>query len=97
MECEKSIFSKTGALATHFVTGMSHEFQSPVTRLARLYFLSYSDPAVSTLQLLVCFTRVLHFGKSPLVSQLQVPVVSHFLLHTLDQIFTHTTLTLFPP
>ena len=33
MECEKSVFSKTGALATHFVTGMSHEFQSPVTRL----------------------------------------------------------------
>ena len=85
----KSHFSaKQGALVTHFATEMSREFQSPVTRLARLYFLSCSDPAVLTLQLPTCFTRVLHFGKSSLASQSRVPVASHFLLHTLDQIFT---------
>ena len=61
--------AKQGALATHFATGMSHVFQSPVTRLVRLYFLSYSDLVVLTLQLLVYFTNVLHFGKSPLMSQ----------------------------
>ena len=85
----KSQFSaKQGALATHFATGMSCKFQSPVTKLAKLYFLFYNDPAVLTLQLPACFTCVLHFGKSPLVSQLRFPVASHFLLHTLDQIFT---------
>ena len=67
---------------------MSRKFQSLVSRLARLYLLSCSDPAVLTLQLSAYFIRVLHFGKSPLTGQLQVPVMSHFLLLTLDQIFT---------
>ena len=85
----KSQFSaKQGALATHFATGMSCKFQSPFTKLAKLYLLFCNDPAVLTLQLLACFTCVLHFGKSPLASQLRFPVASHFLLHTLDQIFT---------
>ena len=85
----KSHFSvKYGALVSHFVIGMSCEFQSLVSRLARLYLLSCSDPVVLTLQLSAYFMRVLHFGKSPLAGQLQVPVMSHFLLLTLDQIFT---------
>ena len=85
----KSQFStKQGALATHFATGMSRKFQSPVTKLAKLYFLFCNDLVVLTLQLLAYFTCVLHFGKSPLAGQLQVPVMSHFLLLTLDQIFT---------
>ena len=33
MECKKPFSAKQGALASYFVTGMSHEFQSPVTRL----------------------------------------------------------------
>ena len=58
----KSHFSaKQGELVTYFATGMSHEFQLPVIRLARLYFLSCSDPAILTLQLPACFTRVLDF------------------------------------
>ena len=85
---KSQFLAKQGALATHFATGMSREFQSPITRLARLYFLSCSNLASLTLQILACFTRVLHFGESPLVSQSRVPVTSHFLLHTLDQNFT---------
>ena len=85
----KSQFSaKQGALATHFATGMSREFFSPVTKLARLYFLSCSDPTILTLQLPACFTRVLHFGKSPLASQSRDLVASCLLMHTLDQFFT---------
>ena len=85
----KSQFStKQGALATHFATGMSRKFQSPVTKLAKLYFLFCNDLVVLTLQLLACFTCVLHFGKSPLASQLRFPVASHFLLHILYQILT---------
>ena len=59
---KSQFLAKQGALATHFVTRMSHEFQSPVTKLAGLYFLSCSDLAVLTLQLPTCFTHVLHFG-----------------------------------
>ena len=57
-------------------------------------FFSCSDPVGLTLQLLACFTRVLHFGKSPLVSQLRVQLRVTFLLHTVDQIFilSHTQL-----
>ena len=85
----KSQFStKQGALVTHFATGMSRKFQSPVTKLAKLYFLFCNDLVVLTLQLLACFTCVLHFGKSPLASQLRFPVASHFLLHILYQILT---------
>ena len=65
----KSQFSaKQGALATHFAIGMSREFQLLITKLAKLYCLSCSDPVVLTFQLSACFTRVLHFGKSPLAS-----------------------------
>ena len=75
----KSQFStKQGALATHFATGMSRKFQSPVTKLAKLYFLFCNDLVVLTLQLLAYFTCVLHFGKSPLASQLRFLVASHF-------------------
>ena len=85
----KSQFStKQGALATHFATGMSRKFQSPVTKLAKLYFLFCNDLVVLTLQLLAYFTCVLHFGKSPLASQLRFLVASHFLLHFLHQILT---------
>ena len=85
----KSQFSaKEGALATHFATGMSREFQLPITRPVKLYFLSCRNLASLTLQIPACFTRVLHFDESPLASQSRVPVTSHFLLHTLDQNFT---------
>ena len=87
----KSQFSaKQCALASHFTTGMSCEFQSPVNRNARLYFLSCSDLAVLTLQLPACSTRVLDSDKSPLTSQLRDPIVSCLLMHTLDQFFTHS-------
>ena len=46
--------------------------------------MSCSDPVDLALHLPACFTHVLHFGESPLVSQSRVT----FLLHTLDQIFT---------
>ena len=75
-ECEKSLFSKTGCINESLTTGMSHEFQSPDNRIARLYFLFCSDLAGLTLHLPACFTRVLHFGESPLAS----PVVSHLLV-----------------
>ena len=55
--------------------------------LAILYFFSCSDSASLTLQLSTCFACVFHFSESPLMSQSQVPVASHFLLHILDQIF----------
>ena len=88
MECEKSFFSKTGCTYESFMTRMSCEFQQLVTRLGQnvffFFFLSCSDLASLTLHLPACFTHVLHFGKSPLISQSQVT----FLLHTFDQIFT---------
>ena len=85
MECEKSFFSKTGCTYESFVTRMSCEFQQLVTRLGQnVFFFSCSDLASLTLHLPACFTYVLHFGKSPLISQSQVT----FLLHTFDQIFT---------
>ena len=68
MECEKTFFNKTGCTDKSLTTGISPEFQSPNNRMARLYFLSCSDPTVLTLQLPACFTCVLHFGKSPLAS-----------------------------
>ena len=88
MEYEKSVFSKTGCTGKSLATRMSCEFQSPDNRKAKLYFLSCSDPVVLTLHLLACFTRVLHFGESPITSQLRVQSQVTFLLHTLDQIFT---------
>ena len=69
MECEKSVFSKTGYTGESLAARMSHEFQSPVNKMTRLYFLSCSDLAVLTLQLPTCFTRVLDFGESPFTSQ----------------------------
>ena len=35
MECEKSLFSKTGCTSESLMTGMSHKFQSLVTRLGQ--------------------------------------------------------------
>ena len=67
---------------------MSHEFQSPDNKMARLYFFSCSDPAILTLQLPACFTRVLASSISPLASQSQDPVARSLLKHTLDQFFT---------
>ena len=48
MECEKSVFSKTGCTGESLATGMSCKFQSPNNRKARLYFLSCSDLVVLT-------------------------------------------------
>ena len=47
------------------------------------YSLSHTHPLLPA-----CFTRVPHSGESLLASLLRALVVSHFLLHTLDQIFT---------
>ena len=88
MECENSFFSKTGCTGESLTTRMSREFQSPTNRMARLYFLSCSDSVVLTLQLPTCFTRMPHFGESPLTSQSRDPVASCLLMHTLDQFFT---------
>ena len=88
MECEKSVFNKTGCTGKSLATRMSREFQSPDNGMARLYFLSCSDPTVLTLQLPTCSTRVPHSGKSPLANQSRVPVTSQLFLHTLDQFFT---------
>ena len=93
-ECEKSFFCKTGGFGEWLTTRMSREFQSPSNRMARLYFLSYSDPAILTLQLPACFTRV-----TLLASQSRVLVVRILLnAHTWSilHILSHTTLTLFP-
>ena len=35
MECEKSIFNKTGCISESLATGMSREFQSPIIRLGQ--------------------------------------------------------------
>ena len=56
-ECEKSFFSKTRCTGESLAIGMSHEFQSLDNRMARLYFLSCSDPTVLAFQLLAYFTR----------------------------------------
>ena len=88
MECEKSFFSKIGCTGESLTTRMSCKFQSPVNRKARLYFFSCSDPAIVTLQLPMCFTRVPRFGELPLASQSQVQSPVSSLLHTLDQFFT---------
>ena len=94
MECEKSLFSKTGCTGESLATGMSCEFQLLVTKLGQtlLFVLQCSDPAVLTHHLPACFTRVLHFGESLLTSQSRVQSQVTFLLHTLDQIFalSHT-------
>ena len=84
MECEKSLFSKTGCIGESLATGMSREFQSLVTKLGQtlLFVLQCSDPAVLTFHLPACFTCVLHFNQSPFASQLRVPVTSHlFVAH----------------
>ena len=95
MECEKSFFSKTRCTGESFrdwdesrVLVTSYQTRPYYT------FLSGSDPVGLTLQLLACFTCVLHFGKSPLASQLRVQLRVTFLLHTVDQIFIlpHTQL-----
>ena len=91
MECEKLFFSKIGCISESL-----RDWDAPRVLVAsyqlpdqaRLYFLSCSDLAVLTLHLPACFTSVLHFGKSPLVSQSRVQSRITFLLHTLDQIFT---------
>ena len=88
MECEKTFFSKTGCTGESLGTRMSGEFQSPNNRMAILYFLSCSDSAVLTFQLLACSTRVPHFGESQLASQSRDPVANCLLMHTLDQFFT---------
>ena len=87
-ECEKSIFSKTGCTSESLTTGISHEFQLPDNRMAKLYFLSCNDPAILTLQLSACFTRILDSGESPLASQSRDLVARCLLMHTLDQFFT---------
>ena len=86
-ECEKSFFCKTGCTGESLTT-TSREFQSLVNRMARLYFFSYSDPAILTLQLPACFTCVLDSGESPLASQSRGPVTRSLLMHTLDILFT---------
>ena len=35
MECEKSLFSKTGCTGESLATGMSHKFQLPITKLGQ--------------------------------------------------------------
>ena len=85
---KSQFLAKQGALMSHFATGMSRKFQLLVNRKVRMYFLSCSDLAILTLQLPTCSTRVLDFGKSPLVSQSRDPVTSCLLMHTLDQFFT---------
>ena len=82
-ECEKSFFYKTECTGESLATGTSFEFQSPVNKIPRLYFLSCSDPTVITLQLPACFTSVLDSRESPLASQLQVPIAkSLFIAYT---------------
>ena len=93
-ECEKSFFYKIGGFGEWLATRMSHKFQSPTNRKVRLYFFSYSDPVVMTLQLPACFTHV-----TLLASQLRVPVVRMLLnAHTWSIFHTlsHITLILFP-
>jgi len=68
MECEKLLFNKTGCTSKSLSTGMSREFQSLDNRNVRLYFLSYNDPTILTLQLPACSTRVTHSSDSPLTS-----------------------------
>ena len=89
MECEKSFFSKIGYTSESLRDW--DESRVPVanyqTRLNYTFFFC-SDPPVLTLHLPACFTCMLHFGKSPLTSQLRVQSRVTFLLHTLDQIFT---------
>ena len=60
-ECEKSFFRKIWGFGESLATGTSHEFQSPNNKMARLYFLSYSDSAILILQLSACFTHVIGF------------------------------------
>ena len=88
MECEKSFFGKKGCTSESLVTGMSREFQSLDNRMARLNFLSCSDPAVLTLQLPTYITRMPHSSESPLTSQSRGPIARCLLIHTLDQFFT---------
>ena len=57
-ECEKSFFCKTRGFGEWLTTKMSHEFQSPNNRMAKLNFLSCSDPAIMALQLPECSTHV---------------------------------------
>ena len=87
-ECEKSVFSKIGCTSESLMIEMSREFQSLDNRMARLYLLSCSDPAVLTLQLPACSTSVPHSSELPLASQSRDPVTSCLLMHTLDQFFT---------
>ena len=82
-ECEKSFISKTRCTGKSLTTGTSREFQSPDSRMAKLYFLSCSDPTVLTFQLPTCSTRVLDSGKSPFASQLRGLVIRSLLIaHT---------------
>ena len=73
-EYEKSFSYKTGGFSESLATRTSHKFQLPNNKMAKVYFLFCSDPAVLTLQLPTCFTRVHNSSESPLASQSRVPV-----------------------
>ena len=98
-ECEKSFFCKTGVSGDSLVTGTSCEFQSQNNWLVKLSFLSYSAPAVMTLQLPACFTCVAFWQVNSCESLARTSCEKLFecthtwILHTLS----HTTLIWFPP
>ena len=98
-EYEKSFFCKIGGSGDSLTTGTSHEFQSRNNWLARLSFLSYSAPAVMTLQLPACITRVelwrviSHQSLVSSSSENALDCTHTWILYTLS----HTTLTWFPP
>ena len=83
-ECEKSVFSKQGGLAT----GLSHEFKPQANGLASLGLLSCSATAGMTRQL----SRMLHtcanFGGLPVASHLRVQSQVSASLHNLKHLFT---------
>ena len=87
-ECEKSFFCKTRSFGEWLTTGMSHEFQSPTNKKARLYFLSCSDPTIMTFQLLVCSIHVTLLVSHHLRVSHEFQSWDALWLYTLNQIFT---------
>ena len=83
-ECEKSIFSKQGGLAT----GLSRKFNPRANGLASLGLLSCSATASMTRQLPRMLHTCANFGGLPVASHLRVQPRVSASLHNLEHFFT---------
>ena len=85
MECEESIITKQGVLAT----GTRHELESRANCLARLEVFSYSATASVTLQLFCMLHMCATFIDSPVMRSSHEALLECTLLNFSSHSFTH--------